>query len=262
MASRDKISIVLVTFNEERNIEECLDSAKWADEIIVVDSFSTDRTLEFARRYQPRIFQRPWPGFGKQKNFALQQASMDWILLIDADERITEELRREIENLLASSSGRPVAYRVARKNYFYGYWLGWGGQFPDWQTRLYRKGIGSYDHTEPHEGFIFEGELGTLQNPLIHYTERRISDHFPKLNLYSSLAAAQRAQTCKKVHGYDLIFRPLITFYQFYLRKQGFRDGIPGLIQATFKSFYTFVKYAKVWEIHQQKEGMENAHRD
>ncbi|RPJ36709.1 MAG: glycosyltransferase family 2 protein, partial [Deltaproteobacteria bacterium] len=219
MASRDKISIVLVTFNEEKNIEECLDSAKWADEIILVDSFSSDRTVEIARKYGARIFERSWPGFGKQKNFALQQASMDWILLLDADERIPEELRREIENLLVSQSKRPAAYRVARKNYFYGHWLKWGGQYPDWQTRLSKKGVGSYDNTEPHESFIYEGELGTLENPLIHYTERRISDHFPKLNNYSSLAAAQRAQTCKKVHGYDLVFRPLIAFYQFYLRK-------------------------------------------
>jgi len=262
MGSRDRISIALVTFNEEKNIEECLDSAKWADEIVLVDSFSSDRTLEIARRYGVRIFQRPWPGFGKQKNFALQQATMDWIFLLDADERIPEELSGEIQNLLASQPGGPAAYRVARKNYFYGHWLVWGGQYPDWQTRLYRKGVGSYDDTEPHESFIFEGELGTLMNPLIHYTERRISDHFPKLNNYSSLAAVQRSQTCKKVHGYDLVFRPLAAFYQFYLRKQGFRDGIPGLIQATFKSFYTFVKYAKVWEMHEQKAGMRNAHRD
>jgi len=253
MASRDRISFVMVTFNEERNIEECLESAKWGDEIIVVDSFSTDRTVEICKKYTGRVYQRSWPGFGKQKNFSIEQAAMDWTFVLDADERIPEELRGEIEGILAAKETVYSAYRLARKNYFYGHWLRWGGQYPDWQTRLFRKGAGLYDNTEPHEGFIFKGKLGTLKNPLIHYSERKISDHFPKLNNYSSLAAAQRVQTCKKVHGYDLFFRPLINFFQVYFRKQGFRDGIPGFIQAVFKSLYTFVKYAKVWEIHQRK---------
>jgi hypothetical protein len=187
---------------------------------------------------------------------------MEWTFVLDADERIPAELRGEIEGILGARQREFSAYRVARKNYFYGHWLRWGGQYPDWQTRLFRRGAGLYDDTEPHEGFIFQGKLGTLENPLIHYTERKISDHFPKLNHYSSLAAAQRVRTCKKVHWYDLVFRPLIGFYQYYFRKQGFRDGIPGLIQATFKSLYTFVKYAKVWEIHQQKAVEENAHRN
>jgi glycosyltransferase involved in cell wall biosynthesis len=252
----------MITYNEERNIEECLETAKWMDEIIVVDSFSSDQTVEICKRYTDRIYQRAWPGFGKQKNFSIQQATMDWIFLLDADERITPELKEEIEGILQLAENDFSAYRLARKNFFYGHWLRWGGQYPDWQTRLFRKGAGLYDNTEPHEGFIFAGKLGTLQNPLIHYTERKISDHFPKLNNYSSLAAAQRVQTCKKVHWYDLFFRPLINFFQVYFRKQGFRDGIPGLIQATFKSLYTFVKYAKVWELHQGKELTQNAHRD
>ena len=253
MASRDRISVVIITFNEERNIEECLESAKWGDEIIVVDSFSTDRTVEICKRYTDRVYQRSWPGFGKQKNFSIERATMEWTFVLDADERIPQELRGEIEGILTAKETAFSAYRLARKNYFYGHWLRWGGQYPDWQTRFFRKGAGLYDNTEPHEGFIFEGKLGTLENPLIHYSERKISDHFPKLNNYSSLAAAQRAQTCKKVHGYDLFFRPLINFFQVYFRKQGFRDGIPGFIQALFKSLYTFVKYAKVWEIHQRK---------
>jgi len=262
MASRDKISLAMITYNEERNIEECLESAKWMDEIIVVDSFSTDRTLEICKRYTEGVYQRSWPGFGKQKNFSIEKTTMDWTFVLDADERIPEELRKEIEGILESRETEFSAYRVGRKNYFYGHWLRWGGQYPDWQTRLFRNGAGLYDDTEPHEGFIFKGKLGTLVNPLIHYTERKISDHFPKLNNYSSLAAAQRVQTCKRVHWYDLAFRPLVTFFQVYLRKRGYRDGIPGFIQAIFKSLYTFVKYAKVWEIHQQKESQLYAHRN
>jgi glycosyltransferase involved in cell wall biosynthesis len=262
MASRDKISFVIVTFNEERNIEECLETAKWGDEIIVVDSFSTDRTLEICKRYTHRIYQRPWPGFGKQKNFAIEQASMDWTFILDADERLPEELRREIEGILHLAEKEFAAYRVPRKNYFYGHWLKWGGQYPDWQIRLFKKGAGLLDDFEPHNSFIFAGKLGTLENPLIHYTERNISDHFPKLNRFTDLAAEYRVQTCNKVHWYDLAFRPLVTFFQVYLRKQGFRDGIPGFIQAVFKSLYTFVKYAKVWEIHQRRAVGENAHRN
>ena len=262
MASRAKISSVIITYNEERNIEECLETANWMDEIIVVDSFSTDRTLEVCNRYTQLIYQRPFLGFGKQKNFGIEQASMDWIFVLDADERIPEELRREIEEILTSNETEFSAYRLARKNYFYGHWLRWGGHYPDWQVRLFRNGAGLNDDFEPHHNFIFRGKLGTLENALIHYTERHISDHFPKLNRFTSLAAEYRVQTCDKVHWYDLAFRPLVTFFQVYLRKRGYRDGIPGFIQATFKSLYTFVKYAKVWEIHQRRELNQDAHRD
>lgn len=256
MASKDRISLVMITYKEEGKIQECLETAKWMDEIIVVDSFSTDRTLEICKRYTQRIYQRPWPGFGKQKNFAIEQASMDWTFILDADERIPGELKREIEGILQLGEKEFCAYRVPRKNYFYGHWLRWGGQYPDWQIRLFRKGAGLLDDFEPHNSFIFAGKLGTLRNPLIHYPERNISDHFPKLNNFTNLAAEHRVQTCKKVHWYDLAFRPLVTFFQLYLRKRGYRDGIPGFIQAIFKSLYTFVKYAKVWEIHQRKAVM------
>jgi glycosyltransferase involved in cell wall biosynthesis len=151
MGLRDRVSIAVVTLNEEKNIAECLESAAWADEIIVVDSFSADRTVEISRRYTERVIQRPWPGFGKQKNFAINQARMEWTFVLDADERIPEELRREVEGILASGEKEYSAYRLARRNYFYGHWLRWGGQYPDWQTRLFRTGAAQYDNTEPHE---------------------------------------------------------------------------------------------------------------
>jgi len=262
MASRDKISLVMITYNEERNIQECLETAKWMDEIIIVDSFSTDRTLEICQQYTQRLFQRPFFGYGKQKNFAIEQAAMDWVFVLDADERIPGDLRREIEEILRYAPQEITAYRLARKNQFYGYWLKWGGQYPDWQIRLFRRGAGWNDDFEPHHNFIFNGQLGTMRNPLIHFTERNISDHFPKLNRFTTLAAEHRVKTCRKVHWYDLAFRPLVTFFQVYLRKGGYRDGIPGFIQAVFKSLYTFVKYAKVWEIHQQKAVRNDAHRN
>ena len=262
MASKDKISLVIITYNEEGNIQECLESAKWMDEIIVVDSFSTDRTLEICKRFTARVYQRPFTGFGVQKNFGIEKASMDWVFVLDADERITGELRGEIEGILMLAENEFSAYRVARKNHFYGHWLRWGGHYPDWQVRLFRNGAGWNDDFEPHHNFIFQGNLGTLQNPLIHYTERNISDHFPKLNRFTNLAAEVRVKTCKRVHWYDLVFRPLVNFFQVYFRKQGFRDGIPGFIQAIFKSLYTFVKYAKVWEIHQRKKSIQDAHRN
>jgi len=256
MASRDSISLVIITFNEEKNIKACLETAKWVDEIIVVDSFSTDKTLQICSEYTDKIYQRAFEGFGKQKNYAIEKTSMDWIFVLDADERIPIELQEEIKDILNAKNNYFSAYRLARKNFFYGYWLRWGDQYPDWQIRLFRRGVGRNDDFEPHHNFIFQGRLGTLRHPLIHITERKISDHFPKLNRFTDLAAAQRVQTCPKVHLYDLAFRPLVTFAQLYIRKQGFRDGIPGLIQAVFKSLYTFVKYAKVWELHQQKENL------
>ncbi len=262
MASRGRISLVMITYNEEINIRDCLESAKWMDEIVIVDSFSTDRTVEICREYTSSIIQRPFKGYGEQKNFGIEQAKMDWVFVLDADERIPEPLRREMEQILNLEQNEFSAYRLARKNFFYGHWLRWGGHYPDWQIRLFRRGAGLNDDFEPHHNFIYKGKLGTLQEPLIHYTERTISDHFPKHNRFTTLAAAVRVKTCKKVHWYDLVFRPLITFYHVFFRKHAYRDGIPGLIQAVFKSLYTFVKYAKVWEILERKEYSEHAPRD
>ncbi len=255
---RETISCAIVVFNEEKNIRECLDSAKWMDEIVVVDSHSTDRTREICEQYTQRIFQRPWRGFGDQKNFAIDQATSDWVFILDADERVPTELRTEIEAVLSLQDGpEPVAYYLPRKNYYFGNWVKRAGCYPDYQLRLFRRGIGRLDDCEPHNKFIFEGEVGYLQTPLEHYTERTIADQFTKLRNFTGLAARERAKTKSSVHWTDLSIRPCFTLYKYYFARQGFRDGMSGFLVSVFASMYTFVKYAKLWELLRAKgEGL------
>lgn len=254
--SQGTISCAIVVYNEANNIEECLETAQWMDEIIVIDSYSTDDTVSISRSYTDKVIQRPWLGFGDQKNFAIDQATSEWVFILDSDERIPSELRAEIEAILSSSgTDGPVAYSVPRKNYYFGNWVTHAGCYPDYQLRLFKRGIGHLDDAEPHNKFIFDGEAGYLKTPLEHYTERTIADRFKKLRNFSSLAAKERGKTKRHVYWTDLAFRPLFSFYRYYLAKQGFRDGMPGFLVSIFASMYTFIKYVKLWEqLHIQKK--------
>ena len=250
VASKPSLACVVITKNEEANIRHCLESIRWADEFIVVDAESCDKTVELARACRAKVFVRSWPGFGPQKNFAMAQASSDWILILDADERVTEELRGEIKACLdGGTSGAPMAYRIPRRNFFYGVWVRGGGVYPDYQVRLFRRGLARYNDVPVHENLIVEGEIGTLAGHLDHYTERRIQDHFKKFGLYTTLAAQEKAERVRTVGWTDLVFRPLVVLVKTYVLKQGYRDGVCGLIVCVFASMYTFVKYAKLWDL-------------
>ncbi len=246
---RQTISCAIVVFNEERNIREALASVAWMDEIIAVDSYSADKTVEICREFTPHVFQRKWHGFGEQKNSAIDRATSDWVFILDADERVSDDLRVEIQRVLETSApAGPVAYSLPRKNYYYGKWIRWGGVYPDYQLRLFRRGVGRLDDSEPHNRFVFEGLRGDLTNALDHYTERTIEDHFKKFNNFTTLAARERGKTKRTVRWTDLTIRPLFTFWKYYVRRQAFRDGVHGLIISVFASMYTFVKYAKLWD--------------
>ncbi len=246
---RATLSVVVITLNEERNLCDCLASVRWADEIVVVDAESADQTVRIARQYTTKVFVRSWQGFGAQKNFGMDQASSDWIFILDADERISPELRGEIQGLLERGlTHGPLAYRVPRRNFYYGRWVQWGGVYPDYQVRLIRKGRARYNDVLIHENLIVDGSIKTLDGHLDHYTERQIEDHFKKFRLYTTLAAQQMHKSRHVVHWYDLLGRPLVTLFKTYLVRQGVRDGIHGLIICVFASMYTFVKYAKLWE--------------
>lgn len=247
------VGCVVITKNEEANIQDCLNSVRWTDELVVVDAESCDKTVELARACGAKVSVRPWPGFGLQKNFGMAQASSDWILILDADERVTEELRGEVKTCLAGwKPGAPVAYRIPRRNFFYGAWVQRGGVYPDYQVRLFRRGTARYNDVAVHENLIVDGEIGTLAGHLDHYTERRIRDHFKKFGLYTTLAAQEKAKTVQMVGWTDLVFRPLVVWIKTYVLKQGFRDGVRGLIVCVFASMYTFVKYAKLWDATRQ----------
>ena len=244
------VACVVITKNEEANIQDCLNSVQWADELVVVDAESCDKTVELARVRGAKVSVRPWPGFGLQKNFGMAQASSDWIMILDADERATEELREEVKTCLELwRPGAPAAYRIPRRNFFYGVWVRGGGVYPDYQVRLFRRGTAQYNDVAVHENLIVDGEIGTLAGHLDHYTERRIQDHFKKFGLYTTLAAQEKAKTIRTVGWTDLVFRPLVVWFKTYVLKQGFRDGVNGLIVCVFASMYTFVKYAKLWDL-------------
>jgi len=247
------VACVVITKNEEANIQDCLKSAEWADELIVVDAESCDQTVELARASGATVSVRPWPGFGLQKNFGIAQASSDWILILDADERVTDDLRREVRTCLGQwKPGHPVAYRIPRRNFFYGAWVRRGGVYPDYQVRLFRRGLAQYNDVAVHENLIVTGEVATLAGHLDHYTERRIQDHFKKFGLYTTLAAQEKSKTVRAVRWIDLAVRPLVVWTKTYVLKQGFRDGVRGLIVCVFASMYTFVKYAKLWDATRQ----------
>jgi len=243
------ICCLIITKNEKNNIRACLDSVGWTTERIVIDSESTDGTAELARAAGATVFVRAWPGFGAQKNFGLGQASSEWVLILDADERVTDPLQAEIQSCIDRwKAGDPVAYEIPRKNYFYGAWVRYGGVFPDYQQRLFRRGYARYNDVPVHENLIVQGSVGTLSSPLEHYTERTIRDHFKKFGLYTTLAAQEKGKHVSVVGAKDLLARPVVVFLKTYVLKQGFRDGVRGLILCVFASMYTFAKYAKLWD--------------
>src|SRR2546422_2116013 len=176
-------SALVITLNEERNIADCLASVAWTDEIVVVDACSTDRTVELGRRFTDRVFVRPWPGYGPQKNFAMAQATADWILIVDADERVSEELREEIQALL-QKPGSAVAYRISRRNFYYGTWIRGAGQYPDPQLRLVRRGYGRYNDLPVHEHLEVNGPIGDLHGHLDHHTHPTVLAHELKIERY------------------------------------------------------------------------------
>ena len=242
------IACVVITKNEEANIQDCLDSVAWIAERVVVDAESTDRTAELARAAGARVLVRPWPGFGPQKNLAMEQATAEWILILDADERVPAPLQSEIRSCIDTwRPGDPEAYEIPRKNYFYGAWVRYAGVYPDYQIRLVRRGSARYNDVPVHENLIVKGPIGRLTQPMDHFTERRIRDHFRKFGLYTTLAAQEKGRTVHRVNAFDLLLRPLVVFTKSYVLKRGYRDGVRGLIVSGFAGMYTFVKYAKLW---------------
>ncbi|HSF68756.1 MAG TPA: glycosyltransferase family 2 protein [Nitrospira sp.] len=244
------LACVVITKNEEGNIHDCLASVSWAAERFVVDAESSDRTADLARAAGAKVVVRPWPGFGAQKNYGMDQVAAEWILILDADERVPDPLQREILSRIAAwKVGDPVAYEIPRRNYFYGAWVRHAGVYPDYQIRLFRRGHARYNDVPVHENLIVQGTIGKLTNPMDHFTERRIRDHFKKFGFYTTLAAQEKGRTVHAVHARDLVFRPIIVFVKSYVLKQGFRDGVRGLIISMFAGMYTFVKYAKIWHM-------------
>lgn len=248
------VSVVIVTKDEEKNIGDALESVKDFEDIVVVDSFSTDRTVEICRKYTSRVFQHEWQGYAKQKQMAVDYAKKEWVLILDADERITPELKNEISNLLTHNASGIThhGFLVPRKNFFLGKWIRHSGWWPDYTLRLFKKDVSFVEQREVHEKVIVKGAVGYLKNPLQHYTYRTISEYIKKMQNYSMLSANEILIKNPSPSSALLFFKmtsgPVFTFIKMFFIKQGFRDGAHGLMLAVLYSFYTFLKYAKALE--------------
>lgn len=245
-----KLSATVITYNEEKNITDCLASLEFADEIIVVDSGSTDRTEEICRKFpKVRFFRQEWLGYGRQKNVAASHASNDWILNLDADERVSPALRKSIE---AANTDSFSAARMARENYFGKHWIKHCGWYPDYTTRLYDRRRNCFSERLVHESLEHDGKLITLDGNLLHYTYADIADYLRRMDSYSTLAAREIHQAGRKVGASSLLFRPCATFLKMYIIRKGFLDGLSGLILSLLYAQYTFCKYAKLTELSRQ----------
>ena len=242
------VSVIIITKNEEHNIRECLSTVMWADEIVVVDAGSSDATVTKAREFTEKVYVRPWEGYGAAKNFALSQITSEWILWLDADERVSNPLRDEIRHVLATKDQKAVAFSVPRKANFLGCWILHCGWYPGRVTRLFKRGSGRFTESRVHERLEIEGNEGKLTSDLLHYTDPTLTRYFEKLNKYTSLAAEELVDERRSFHVSQITIRPLLTFIRMYFLKLGFLDGLPGFILCVLSSCYVFTKYAKLWE--------------
>jgi len=242
------ISATLITYNEERNIGEALQSLSWVDEIIVVDSGSTDSTLEICRQSTDRVFHRDWTGYVDQKNYAVEKARNDWIFSLDADERPSPELCSEIQDLARKGFGN-TGYRIPRVAHFMGRWIRHGDWYPDYQLRLFDRRHGKWDGGRIHESVRINRPAELLKGEILHYTYRNLSEYLSRLETYSSLAARDYRQRGKTATPFSFLGHPTAVFIKAYLLKRGYLDGVPGLAVAIMGAVSVFFKYAKLYEL-------------
>ena len=245
-----KITATVITLNEEHNIAAALESLSWADEIIVVDSESADLTVEIARRFTDRVFVRPWQGYSAQKNFAAAQATNDWILSLDADERASEELASEIEQL-KGGGGDPQAagFEMPRLTFYLGRWIKHSGWYPDYKLRLYNRNRARWRGEFVHESLEADGKVERLSGNILHYTVRDASEHHLRMDRYTTLAAQQAFAQGRRASVGSILLSPIAVFLRSYFFKLGFLDGIQGLAIARFAVHYEFLKNLKLLEM-------------
>lgn len=242
-----RLSVVIVTRNEEERIRGCLEAVAWADELIVVDAESEDKTASIARELTDHVIVRPWPGYAAQKNYGLAAARGAWILSLDADEIVSPALRAEIERIV-EADGPGDGYAVSRRNIFWGRWVRHGGLYPDWQLRLFRRGRGRFGERAVHESVQVEGDVRRLTGYLEHRSYRDVSDFLARADRYSTLAAGDFIAQGRRVHPWDFVLRPLGRFVGMYVVERGFLDGWRGFLLAALYAYYVLIRSAKVWE--------------
>jgi glycosyltransferase involved in cell wall biosynthesis len=246
-----KLTVTVITRNEAHHIAAALQSVSWADEIIVVDSHSTDGTVEIARQYASRIEVRDWAGYGAQKNYAASLAANDWILSLDADERVTPALAHEIRELLARGPDAR-GYRISRVTWYLGRWIRCTDWFPDFQLRLYDRRAGRWSERCVHESFELRERPRKLRGELEHYAYRDINHHLSKISQYTTMAAHDWMARGRRTNALELIVHPPFAFMRNYILRAGFRAGAAGLVVSALNSYYVFLKLAKLWEMQRQ----------
>lgn len=249
------ISAVIITMNEEDRIRPCLESIKWVDEIIIVDSFSTDKTIDICKEYTDKIFQRDMSGFGEQKQFAIEKATSDWILSIDADEVVTEELRDEIKGMLKEET-EYNGFKIFRKNIY----LGRPMRYCGWYVpilRLFKRGKGRFNAKKVHEEIIVGGNVGLLKGEILHNTYKNISHHLEKIDSFTTYDADELTKKGVILKPSNclwyLVFKPVVRFLQKFILQKGIFEGTHGLILSINAAMVVFINYAKLWEKQQSK---------
>lgn len=249
------LSVAIITKNEEENLRACLQSIDFAGQIIVVDSGSTDDTLQIAAEFGCEIYNEAWLGFGPQKQLAIDKCRGPWILVLDADERIPQETVTGIKEIVNSPHIKEAGFSFPRKNYFQGRWIKHAGWWPDRIVRLFRKESGCMTRATVHEAVEVRGQIGALDIPIEHYTESRLSRILQKIDKYSTLGAQEAFKEGKSSSTFSAFMRALFTFFQDYFVRGGILDGMPGMTLAVTDSINKFFKYAKLSELTRISRG-------
>lgn len=248
-AERPGISACVIAFNEETKIGRCLESVRWCDEIVVVDSFSTDHTMDICRQYTDRVYQHAWLGYVGQRNFVRNLARHPWLLYIDADEEVSEGLRDEILARFDAGVGDTVGFEFPRMVYYLGRWIRHGEWYPDRKLRLFRKECGRTEGEEPHDRVVVHGRVERFRHPIWHYTYDSLEDHLNTMNRFSTIAARRRFVNGGRFCAADLLLHPPFRFLKAYVFRGGFLDGLHGFMIAAISAFASGMKYAKLWEM-------------
>lgn len=256
------LSAAVITYNEESNIVQCLESLKFCDEIVVLDSYSSDKTLELAKKYTDRVFQREFKGFSDQKTAALKLISNEWVLIVDADEIITEKLAAEILN--AVNSDCYDAYRIPRLSYFLGKAIKHCGWYPNYQLRLAKLNKAYFPERLVHETLVVNGSVGTLQNNMLHYTNPNLDIYLQKMVSYSRAGAKQRFNEGRKFLITDLVIAPAATFFKDFILRGGWREGLHGFVLCMLNTASVCIRYSVLWSLYLEKQGSKasNSHLD
>lgn len=252
------LTVVILTKNSSDTIEKCLESVKWCKDIVIVDSFSTDNTLEICKKFTDKIYQNTFTGYGDQLNWAFRKIESEWVLVVDSDEKLSQELQDEIKNLIDKQKSPSLdGYYISRKSKFLGRWIYHSGWYPDYVLRLFRKDKTYYKKRKLGSSAIVEGKTGYLKGKLLHYPYRDLAHYLQKFSRYTLFSAEQMYDEGEKANIFGITFKPILRFIRDYIFRGGFLDGKQGFIICVLSSYYVFMRYARLWEI-QQKSKLKN----